>query len=85
MSSNICLQRYLLQNRPQATHKSPRKSLLHSPANTPLGLLEPLKDSCSSRNAKIRPLEFPQWNSQHCGTCCAGAQNIYGTFIKNVM
>ena len=53
-----------------------------SPAPTPLGLLEPLKDSSPWENAKIRPMEFPRWNSQHCKACCTGAQDIYGTFHK---
>ena len=85
MSSNICPQRYLLQNRPQVTHKSPRKSLLHSPANTPLGLLEPLKDSSPSQNAKIHPMEFPRRDSQHSEGPARKHRTYTERYVRNIM
>ena len=49
----------------QETHKSTWKCMSAFPANTPLGLLEPLKDSRQTQNAKIRSMEFPRRSSQH--------------------
>ena len=59
--------------------------MLHSQANTRVGVLEPLKDSRLSQNAKIRPMEFPQRNSQHGEVSARKHRTSTEHCLKNIM
>ena len=69
----------------QETHKSTWKCMSAFPANTPLGLLEPLKDSRQTQNAKIRSMEFPRRSSQHGEAPARKHRTSTDFYIKNIM
>ena len=62
-----------------------RKCMLHDPANTSSGVLEPLKDSSQTQNTKIRPMEIPWRDSQHCGAPERERRTYTELYLKNIM